>query len=86
MSNTARKAQLLALARSGGAAAVKAQGPSLWPSSVTINGDAYLLRGTPAPNVFDPSRIVGHYVWADRAIALSLEDAQRGSRSVNGFS
>lgn len=86
MSNAARKRQLLALARSGGSAAVKAQGPTLWPSSVAINGNAYVLRGEPRPNAFDPSRIVGHYHYADRCIALTLEDAQRGSRSANGFS
>ena len=81
-----RKDQLLALARSGGAAAVQAQGPSLWPTSILINGDSYRLTGTPRPNIFDTSRIVGHYVWRDRGIALTLADAQRSNRSDNGFS
>lgn len=86
MSNAARKRQLLALARSGGAAAVKAEGPGLWPSSVRINGDSYVLRGTPAPSTFRPGVVLGLYVWRDRAIALPLDKAQRGSRSENGFS
>jgi hypothetical protein len=85
MSNAARKSQLLALARSGGAAAVGEHGPDLWPSSVRINGNSYVLRSK-APSSTSPYVVLGFYYWSDRCIALRLEAAQRGSRSANGFS
>lgn len=78
-----RKSQLLALARSGGSAAVAAQGPSLWPNSIRINGNSYVLRGAPRPNAFNPSMIVGHYMWSDRGVALTLADAQQAASQAN---
>jgi hypothetical protein len=83
VSAAARKRQLLALARSGGSAAVREQGRALWPGSIRIAGNSYVLRGTPAPNVFAPSRVVGHYVWRERGVALTLAEAQRASSSDN---